>query len=86
MRKIMFFFLLVLASCANSPAFDLYVSADRKTYEAISSEYIVLVKSAKDASGDVMFDADGIARRERLVESWKIRIEEAEKPLEPEGK
>lgn len=81
MRKIFFLFLFVLASCSTSPS-NLYVEADQATYDVVAPEYLKLVRESKDSSGDATFDKDQIERRERLIESWKIRIEEAKTSAE----
>lgn len=55
-----------------------YVGADRDTFEALHIEYLAYV----DANEDI--DQDQKDRRHRLIDSWRIRIEAAEKGEEEE--
>ena len=49
-----------------------YVAADRATFEAVAPEYATYVAS------DARLDEEERARRERTVQTWRIRIESAE--------
>ena len=51
---------------------EAYIAADRATYELIGPAYLAYVR------GDAGLDADQVQRRERLIDSWRIRIEQAE--------
>lgn len=53
-----------------------YVQADRATYEAIAPEYLKYVQD------DQTIGADERARRERTVTTWRLRLEQAERPVE----
>lgn len=61
--------LLLLCSCTPT---ELYVKADRATYQAIAPEYIKYV----DLDGQLSQDQKD--RRHRLVEAWDGRIRAAE--------
>ena len=50
-----------------------YVAADRATYEAVAPEYATYVND------DATLDDDQRARRVRTVETWRLRIESAER-------
>lgn len=50
-----------------------YVTADRATFEAVAPEYSAYV------AADPSLDAEQIARRQRTVATWRLRIEQAEK-------
>lgn len=50
-----------------------YVGADRQTYEAIAPEY------QKYVDADPALDADAKALRKATLESWRYRLEQAEK-------
>jgi 4-amino-4-deoxy-L-arabinose transferase-like glycosyltransferase len=65
--------LLVSSGCnvLTEPAGP-YVAADRATYDAIAPEYRQYV------AGDSALDADERTRRERTVELWRLRLEDAE--------
>jgi hypothetical protein len=64
--------LLLLAGCAafTAPSPD-YVAADRATYEAVAPEYADYVHA------DPSLGADEVARRERTLRTWLLRIEQA---------
>lgn len=51
---------------------EAYVQADRATYELIGPAYLAYVR------GDAGLDVEQVQRRERLIASWRIRIEQAE--------
>lgn len=53
-----------------------YVQADRATYEAVAPEYLKYVEA------DQSIDSDERKRRERTVTTWRLRLEQAEKPVE----
>lgn len=53
-----------------------YVQADRATYEAIAPEYLRYVQA------DSALDAEERIRRERTLTTWRLRLEQAEKPVE----
>jgi len=74
------FILLIAVAIVVTPAIscstaelDVYVQADKATFQAISGEYIDLV------NGSDRLDDDQKKRRLRTVQSWKKRIEAAEK-------
>ena len=50
-----------------------YVAADRATFEAVAPEYASYVHN------DASLDEDERARRDRTVETWRLRIESAER-------
>lgn len=49
-----------------------YIEADRATFEAVAPAFMDYVR------GDELLDEDQVDRRQRLVDSWRIRIEQAE--------
>ena len=49
-----------------------YIEADRATFDVITPAYLGYVR------GDAGLDAEQKARRGRLVDSWRIRLEQAE--------
>ena len=61
--------LLGLVGCTPHAA---YVEADRATFDAIAPAYLEYVR------GDETLDEEQVDRRSRLVDSWRIRIEQAE--------
>lgn len=54
-----------------------YVAADRATYEALAPKYLEYVQ------GDDSLDSDEKKRRERTVTTWRLRLEQAEAPVQP---
>ena len=52
-----------------------YVAADRATYEAITPYYLVKVEA------DPELTEAQKARRKRLVETWRLRLEKAEEAV-----
>ena len=62
---------VVLLAVGCSPA-SIYIEADRATYEAIAPAYLGYIER------DPGLDADQVERRARLIETWRIRIEQAE--------
>jgi 4-amino-4-deoxy-L-arabinose transferase-like glycosyltransferase len=66
------------AGCAllTTPAGP-YVAADRATYDAVAPEYRAYV------ANDPALDAEQRARRERTVEVWRLRLEDAETSAAP---
>lgn len=67
MKKL--FALLLLCSCTPTEA---YVEADRMTYNAIAGEYLSFVGNEDG------FSVEQKARRGRLIDSWRMRLEAAE--------
>jgi len=61
-----------------------YVAADKMTYDAVADEYLDLVQKSKKEDGQPQFDQEQIDRRKRLVESWKMRIDNGEAAATPE--
>lgn len=53
-----------------------YVQADRATYDAIAPEYL------KYLQADQELDSEERDRRERTVRTWRLRLEQAEQPVE----
>jgi len=69
MRTVLLMLLVVaICSCTTS---EVYVKADKMTYDAIAPEYVKYVEA------DKKLDKDAKARRVRLVETWKKRIDGA---------
>lgn len=61
---------LLLSGCAGVP--ESYRAADRATYEAIAPEFVDYVESDESLS-------ESQKRHRRLtVETWRLRLEEAE--------
>jgi len=58
---------LGLSACA-SPSHTAYVGADRLTFDAVAPEYLRYVEA------DSSLDATAKERRQRTVESWRLRI------------
>jgi DNA-binding protein H-NS len=73
---------LLCISCAE-PNLKSYIAADRATYEAISAEYVELVKSALNDQDEAKFTKEQIERRERLVQTWQLRIISGEEGIYP---
>lgn len=71
--------LLMAAGCCSTT--DLirkeYTAADRATYEAVAPTYLNYVK------GDASLNKDEKKRRERTITTWRLRLEQAEKPPQP---
>lgn len=69
MRVIMLTLVLIL--CASCTCVDMkgYVAADKATFLAITPEYLEYVET------DSALDQDKKDRRRRLVETWKLRID-----------
>lgn len=61
---------VMLAGCSCPRA---YVAGDRATYSAVTPEYLDYLRH------DPRLTAEQVARRERTVESWRLRIEELER-------
>jgi hypothetical protein len=61
--------LLSLSACTPATA---YVEADRATFDAIAPAYLDYLR------GDELLDESQVDRRSRLVDTWRIRIEQAE--------
>lgn len=83
MRKIslsfaaLLFTSMVAAGCATGDIIRAdYVQSDRATYEAVTPEYLNYVH------GDAKLDSEEKTRRERTVTTWRLRLEQAEKPVE----
>ena len=62
---------LALSSMSCTPL-ESYVQADRATFDVIAPAYLMYVQM------DAGLDAEQRARRERLVDSWLIRLVQAE--------
>lgn len=56
-----------------------YVAADRATFEAIVPRYREYVEA------DPGLDAEEKKRRNRTVDTWDLRLKQAETPVKPEG-
>jgi hypothetical protein len=56
-----------------------YVAADRATYEAIGPRYREYVNADPD------LDNEEKRRRNRTVDTWNLRLDQAETPVQPEG-
>jgi len=54
-----------------------YTAADRATYDAVAPKYLQYVQ------GDQSLDSDEKKRRERTISTWKLRLEQAEQPVQP---
>jgi hypothetical protein len=61
-----------LNNLAQSPA-AAYVAADRATYDAVAPEYAAYVRA------DPTLDAESRDRRERTLETWRLRVESGER-------
>ena len=59
-------------SAATSPTGP-YVAADRATHDAVAPEYHACV------TADPALDDEQKARRRRTIESWRLRLEQAER-------
>lgn len=69
MKRLLPVLLLLLCSCPSIP--QLYVEADKATYDAIAEDYMAYVRR------DEAVSLEQSARRQRLVDSWRVRIEKA---------
>lgn len=68
--------LLVMGGCQwISPPNELYVKADRATFEAIAPEYRGYVEK------DLSLTIDQQQRRYRTIETWRLRIESGERAI-----
>jgi hypothetical protein len=88
MKKIFFCILciLLISGCANEELRG-YIVADKATMDSIAEEYIGLVKNAKEDDGKTAkFSSEQISRRESLIQSWKLRIENTESSLKESPK
>lgn len=54
-----------------------YTAADRATYEVIAPAYLEYVAGDADLTGDEK------QRRARTIATWRLRLEQAEKPVQP---
>lgn len=54
-----------------------YTAADRATYEAVAPKYLEYV------AGDDDLTSDEKKRRARTVDTWRLRLEQAEAPVLP---
>lgn len=71
---------LVSGCCATTDIIRSdYVEADRATYEAVAPRYLQYVQA------DESLDSDEKKRRERTINTWRLRLEQAETPITPEG-
>lgn len=71
-RLLLLMLLCVISGCGTSGEFKAYVESDRATFEAISTQYLEYV--GKDES----LDEEQKQRRERLIGTWGLRIEQGE--------
>jgi len=75
MKKLLYILVVaLLCGCGTSPDLKVYVEADRLTYEAIQEEYLSLLEKSD-------LDPAQKKRRQRLITSWRKRIEGAEESL-----
>ena len=72
MRKLAFFLVLMAVIGCSQPDFKTYVKADRQTFNAVTPDYIKWLDESS-------LEKDKKERRYRLIESWKKRLESAEK-------
>jgi len=56
-----------------------YTAADRATYEVIAPAYLEYV------AGDADLTSEEKKRRARTVDTWRLRLEQAETPVQPGG-
>jgi len=61
--------LMCLSSCTPATA---YIEADRATFDVIAPDYLGYVRS------DPALTLEQALRRSRLLDTWRIRIEQAE--------
>lgn len=54
-----------------------YTAADRATYDAVAPAYGAYV------DGDASLDSDEKKTRKRTIATWRLRLEQAEKPVLP---
>lgn len=54
-----------------------YTAADRATYKAIAPKYLEYVE------GDSSLDSEERERRARTITTWRLRLEQAETPVQP---
>jgi len=70
--------LLLSSGCATMEAVrEDYVAADRATYDAVAPRYLEYVQ------GDDSLGPDEKKRRERTINTWRLRLEQAETPVQP---
>lgn len=69
---------LCFSGCATTDFIQSdYVEADRATFDAVAPRYLEYVK------GDPSLDSEEKARRERTITTWRLRLEQAETPVQP---
>ncbi len=56
-----------------------YVAGDRATYDAVADEYLTYVE------GDEALDDEKKARRKMTITTWRMRLEQGEKPINAGG-
>jgi len=54
-----------------------YTAADRATYDAVAPAYQAYVDA------DASLDSDEKKRRTRTITTWRLRLEQAETPVQP---
>lgn len=69
MKRLLPVLLLFLCSCPSIP--QQYVEADKATYDVIAEDYMSYVRR------DESLGLEQAARRQRLIDSWRVRIEKA---------
>lgn len=74
MRYAIILLLLTCQACASVP--ELYVDADRATFDAVAPEYTRYIESDAD------LDDGQKDRRLRTLDTWERRIQAAEEGLE----
>lgn len=81
LRTSVLMLMLTAAGCCSTT--DLirkeYTAADRATYEAVAPTYLQYVDA------DASLDSDEKKRRARTITTWRLRLEQAEKPSQPAG-
>lgn len=69
---------LCFSGCATTDFIQSdYVEADRATYEAVAPKYLQYVQN------DASLDDEEKKRRERTITTWRLRLEQAETPVQP---
>ena len=82
LRNLLLPFVLIMSTgcCATVDLIRAdYTKADRATFDAVAPAYGAYVEA------DASLDKDDKKRRQRTLATWRLRLEQAEKPVGAEG-
>ena len=76
--SLLLFGLMLSGCCATTDLIrEDYTAADRATYEAVVPKYLEYV------GADAALDDEQRARRKMTINTWRLRLEQAETPVQP---